>query len=358
MDPSHNKYIIFDVDHTLIDSYSLFYFLASLKPDETIKLSPVELPPCDPADWEYFKRTLDQAYLFWVTAVGEAEDSDHPIGIFRPGLFHVMRRLSDLQKEGVIKGVHLYSNNSYLPTLHFIRDVIHHRIGSTTLIQQTIDWMHPLRVKERTDRLPARFIGKTWDTLAEILRVSPEQVYFVDDLQHRELMDVLGDRYYHVPKYEFRASFERLMEIYSRVLHEARVPVYQFFQTILFLYSNTVDEFYFDYHLSAKENIRNFLRDRTGMTVGQLIVPPTDRGIQQIYECMDRIERSEMCLRIRQEDRPSSSLSDDSQESLSSFSSLSSRKSFTGIQNGFQVRLHTLKNRRKTSRRKRSDIIL
>ena len=29
-------YVIFDVDHTLIDSYSLFYFLGTLKPEDVV----------------------------------------------------------------------------------------------------------------------------------------------------------------------------------------------------------------------------------------------------------------------------------------------------------------------------------
>jgi len=331
------KYIIFDVDHTLIDSYSLFYFLASLKPDETIRLSHVQLPPCDPADWAYFKKTLDQAYSLWMTAVGEEEDSDHPIGIFRPGLFSVMRRLADLQREGVIKGVHLYSNNSYLPTLHFIKDVIHQRIGSDALIHQTIHWMHPLRVKERTDRLPQSFIGKSWETLTEILQVCPNQVYFIDDLEHRELISVLGDRYYHVPKYVFRASFERLMDTYNKALQQARVPIYQFFQTIIFLYSNTVDEFYFDYHLTAQRNIYLFLRDRTGPTESPITRPPMDDGIQIMNRCMDDIER----------------------EYLRLYSVPSSPTSLTSSRSsGSDRSRQTQKNRRKTNRRKRSMFIL
>jgi hypothetical protein len=283
-------YVIFDVDHTLIDSYSLFYFLGTLKPEETIKLSPIDLPPCDPADWSHFKGTLADAYTYFVEDIARIETSDRPLGIFRPGILSLMTRLSDLQQRNIIDGVHLYSNNSYLPTLQFIKDLVHHMIGSSTLIQELIHWMHPLRIKERIERLPNVYIGKSWDTMYEIFRIHSSEIYYVDDLPHTELMEVLGDRYCHVPKYEFRASFDRLFVIYLRVVERARVPLYQLLQTSQFLFSKSMDDFQFDYRLSAQDNLYDFFKDKTGNTVSQSVIPQMDDGIQMMNELVDRLE--------------------------------------------------------------------
>jgi len=283
-------YIIFDVDHTLIDSYSLFYFLAMLKPEETIKLSPMELPPCDTADWSYFKATLADAYNYFIEDIIRIETSNRPLGIFRPGILPLMMRLSDLQRQNIIKGVHLYSNNSYLPTLQFIKDLVHHMIGSSTLIQELIHWMHPLRIKERMERLPNTYVGKSWDTMYEILGIPSNEIYYVDDLPHTELMKVLGKQYCHVSKYEFRASFDRVFVIYLRVVEKARVPLYQLLHTSQFLFSKPMDDFRFDYRLTAQDNLYDFLKDKTGNTVSQSIIPQIDDGIQMMNELMDRVE--------------------------------------------------------------------
>lgn len=354
---SMDRYVVFDVDHTLIDTYSLFYFLGGLRPNDTLLLSNSPLLETEPTSWLYLTTRLSVAYAYFVEEIAKREMSEDPLGIFRPGILLAMKRLNELKERGLIKGIHLYSNNSFPPVLEWIRDVVHYIIGSTDLILECIDWTHPMRVKERMDRLPEEYTGKSWETMRDILNVLPHQIYYFDDLPHRELMEVLGDRYCHISKYVFRASFDRIADIYEKVLEKAGVPMYHFLQTIMFLYSKMMNEFYFDYHLSAKENVRIFLRDRTGMTVGRMIVPPADKGIQQIYECIDRIERSEMRLRINQEDDPSSFLLNHSEESIS-FSSTSLKKSYKENHDEFRVRLYTVKNRRKTSRRKRSDIIL
>jgi len=293
-----DRYVIFDVDHTLIDGHSLFYFLTGLLPEETADIFSIELPPCDPKDWVRFRRKLMVAYSYWVEEIARIEDSDHPLGIFRPGLFSVMKRLSDLQKKGLVKGVHLYSNNSYFPTLHFIRDVIHSVIGSDTLIEMTIDWMHPLRVKERSERLPEMYIGKSWETMSEICSVLPHQVYYFDDLLHTDLSSVLGDQYYHVHKYEFRASFDRLVEIYRQILIRTMVPLYQYLETIIHLFITSHDNYEFNYRMSALENIYVLLKYKIGLTVSCSTLPQREEGILRMEQCLDRIEQENRAIHM------------------------------------------------------------
>jgi hypothetical protein len=293
-----DRYVIFDVDHTLIDGHSLFYFLTGLLPQETADTFSIELPPCDSKDWVRFRRKLMVAYSYWVDEITRLEDSDHPLGIFRPGLFSVMRRLLDLQKRGLITAVHLYSNNSYPPTLYFIRDVIHSAIRSDTLIHMTIDWTHPLRVKERLIRLPDTYIGKSWETMREICEVSPHQVYYFDDLLHTDLSSVLGDQYYHVPKYEFRASFDRLIEIHRKILIRTMVPLYQYLQTIIHLFTTSHDKYEFNYRMSALENIYVLLKYKIGLTVSCSTLPQKEEGILRMEQCLDRIEQENRTIHM------------------------------------------------------------
>ena len=140
------KYFIFDMDETLAELYSVYYFIASLRLKGTL-----EWVNKDEANniTESLNTSLNKAYNNFVEDVLSEEISTEPLGILRPGILDVMKRLYDLQKKGLVKHVLIYSNNGHLQSLEFIRDLIHKHLGTNNLIGECIHWNHHMRDEER-----------------------------------------------------------------------------------------------------------------------------------------------------------------------------------------------------------------
>lgn len=178
-------YFVFDMDETIAQLYTVYHFIESFKKESHYK--------------KFVKNILK-------------EESNKPLGILRPGILNVMSKLYELHKKGKIKGVVIYSNNGHLESVEFIRDLINKHVGNK-LIKECIHWDHPLRGRYKTN--------KTWKELNNILmngvykdkNVNKDQVYFFDDLCHTDLMENIN--YYKVPAYTFKASFDRIANIYA-----------------------------------------------------------------------------------------------------------------------------------------------
>jgi len=192
-------YFIFDMDETIAQLYSVYHSL----------------------HYRDFINLKNKPYKKFVAAIVKQEISDTPLGILRPGILDIMTRLYKLQLSKKIKGVIIYSNNTYLESLEFIRDIIHTHIGTNQLIKECIHWDHYMR-KEETRNVH----NKTWNVLRNIIakgkykdpNVHPKDVYFFDDLDHPDLkMNIV---YYKVPPYTFKASFDRIAAIYKEALHK------------------------------------------------------------------------------------------------------------------------------------------
>ena len=67
-------YFIFDLDETLAELYSVYYFATSLRLDKAT----------------LDKATLDKAYQYFVRDILLTEISSEPLGILRPGILGVM----------------------------------------------------------------------------------------------------------------------------------------------------------------------------------------------------------------------------------------------------------------------------
>jgi len=221
------SYVVFDLDQTLADISVVFYFLMSLTIKAVIKeKQPYMLP--------YFSEELQErlmlAYYRFVERIAVEEKSEHPLGILRPGILGIMRKIKKMYK--IIKSVTIYSNNQYLPSLIFIQDLIHCSIGEP-IIQTCIHWNHPCRA---FDHYTSPRITKTWDTLKHILveqgapaDLKPEQVFFFDDQEHPTLHESLQNHYYKVPEYQSPDSFDRIALIYADCLEEAKVNIYDLY---------------------------------------------------------------------------------------------------------------------------------
>lgn len=225
-------YFVFDLDETLAEVYSIFYFLLSLKLKNNIKAATPEQAQ--------LLAKLDVAYNNFVGRILEMEKSDRPLGILRPGILGIMQKLSELKDSGQLAKVIIYSNNGKLENLEFVRDLIALSLGQPKeqLITDLIYYNSPGRNSEiirQYNYKTGKMVGipgaarKTWPVLQKIITRNgiknldfiPENVFFFDDLiPKHELRAELGDRYYQVPAYRFKASAERIAEIYMSIMRE------------------------------------------------------------------------------------------------------------------------------------------
>jgi hypothetical protein len=300
------KYFVFDMDEAIAELYSVFYCITSLRLKDTIL---EDHPQLLPLLSDALKKQVDKAYHLFVKKVLREELSSKPLGILRPGVLQVMNSLYRLQKAKKVAKVVIYSNNGTLTCLEFIRDLIHEHLGTTTLIGECVYRTHPLRDEEQTAKkgLNDRY-EKTWGSLRRVLiegkcrapsTLSVEDVYFFDDLDHKDLHRAIGNHYYHVPPYEFKTSFERLAEIYQLAVEEANVNIYQFAPLITMIYgrSSLPDPF----ALSIQRIIQLFLAS-TERTAKKDDMPPPyqrDKGITMMKDAIQRVQRRSICKKTR-----------------------------------------------------------
>jgi hypothetical protein len=288
-------YFIFDLDETLAELYSVYYFATSLR----LESSSLAL-------------NLDKAYQYFVRDILLAEISSEPLGILRPGILGVMKKLKDLQKLGKIKNVLIYSNNGDIKSLEFIKDLIHLYVGGG-LIKECIHRNHHMRADERVNA--PHLINKTWNVLRNIMingntraatNLVASDVYFFDDLDHPDLRKKLGINYYKVPRYSFKASPDRIGEIYKNAIYKASIKGAK-----LKKYVNIILE---DYIINGSNAVKydtsingviQLLKDMTisndlnsqNMTLS--LPPPPDIGILMINHAINRIEIKNELRRIK-----------------------------------------------------------
>jgi hypothetical protein len=237
------------------------------------------------------KNQLRRAYGYFIRRMLTEEASDTPLGILRPGILDVMMELYQLKREGVIKNVIIYSNNSHLQSLEFIRDLIHEYVGINDLIVDCIHWNHPMRREEKM--MHPNFSNKTWSTLKKIMvtgncralhSLEPAQVHFFDDLEHHDLKRELQQHYHMVPPYRFRASFDRLETIYRDVLQAANVDTEALLDFVITLFADNQDVILINMN-DPTQSIVELFRGKTPQTARPDHTPPLwDSGVNTMME--------------------------------------------------------------------------
>ena len=287
-------YVVFDLDATLADMSPIYYYIASLQIKKMLSGFMFSIFPIN------LERELDKAYSLFVTRILEKEQSDKPIGILRPGILTIMEKLFTLKKKGRISNVIIYSNNSHLESLEFVRDLIHAHIGSKRLISQCIHRTHPLRNSENL-QYPNMY-PKTWRTLSTIIMnngvskiIMAKDVYFFDDLDHIDLQNTLQNNYYKVPEYVCRTNDSRIINIYSSVLEDANVDLSQFglYITDIFSIKSIINNFIMVDILS----IMSFLSRYKLMSNSS--IKETDDGITMMNDMIDRIKMNNIKMTKR-----------------------------------------------------------
>ena len=283
-------YFIFDLDETLAELCSVYYFITSLHFDGAIS-------------------NLDKAYQHFVKDVLIVETSNEPLGILRPGILDIMKNLKELQKKGKIKNVLIYSNNGDIKSLEFIKDLIHLHVGEG-LIKECIHRNHPMRKKELVDG--PQLINKTWNVLKNIMingntraatNLDTRDVYFFDDLDHSDLRKKLGMNYYKVPRYDFRASIDRIGELYKNAIYKSNIrgnKLNKYVNIVIRSFSNDTKET--EYNPSINGIIQLFKDITICNEQNQLIsVLPSniDMGIAMMKHAINRIEIREELRRIK-----------------------------------------------------------
>lgn len=238
-------YFVYDLDETLAEIHTIFYFLMSLKlKDKVIKNEPHIY-----TDNKILFDRLENIYREFVKKVLDVEKSNNPLGILRPGILGIMKQLETLREEGKVKNVIIYSNNGHLDNLEFIKDLIvlylmpsinnmlelndnnlNRFIDSGTLISDLIHWGHLKRNSERraSGSIKIGYATKTWPVLRNIVTDEegktkaakedfiPSNVFFFDDIRPKHLVaSILRDNYYQVPRYNFKASVDRVADLYE-----------------------------------------------------------------------------------------------------------------------------------------------
>uniref|UniRef100_A0A6C0KSQ3 Uncharacterized protein n=1 Tax=viral metagenome TaxID=1070528 RepID=A0A6C0KSQ3_9ZZZZ len=220
------SYFVFDLDETLSNLSSVYYHIITLKMKKYIVSQREYMELYYPAE---LHQELEKAYDLFVNAVLKEEQSDKPLGILRPGILEVMTDLAMLKQKRKIMDVIIYSNNSHLESIQFVRDLINRHVGME-LIKECISRFHPIRFEDNQTDLPI----KTWLVLKRILvegnckaprSLEPKHIYFFDDLRHMDLEIHLKERYYRVSPYTFRASLSRINALYEVCLREANVSI-------------------------------------------------------------------------------------------------------------------------------------
>ena len=274
--------LLLNIDQTLLHSYSLFYPLASLKPEDALRLCPD--PPVlllDPAEWHASVSRLHRAYLAFVSLVAQEETSDEPLGLFRPGLFSILTRIQRMYHHGIIQRVILYSSHPFQPLTTFARDVI-----QSVLLMDASSPHSSSSSPSSCSLLPIETAPHGLTSLGDIDRTA--NLFLIDDQPLPASSPVNGHALC-LPPYTFRASFSRVGELYLQALRTAKVALHQAHDINWFLFSTSTTLTSPPVYKTIEETLLGFLEQRTGPTAPLSQPPPKGNGILSVLPFLEKM---------------------------------------------------------------------
>lgn len=232
-------FIGFDLDETLGKFRATEFYLMALQPYTnpydaiwsgkygTQKFAP-PVPLTAP-----LKEAMDKAFDVFIDCLAEKYKSSD-IGLLRSGIIEIARRLQELKTVGLVKSVVVYSNNGSLTQLQLAARLIEKVANAPGLFCNLIHWFHPSRRNEIAWAMPGR-ADKHLKTLLEAFEsgsckqrdVDVGQVYFFDDASHPDIKNILGERYFQVPRYEFDVNSEFLDDCFKQAFFAAALDTNQ-----------------------------------------------------------------------------------------------------------------------------------
>ena len=257
--------LLLHVDHTLMNTQSLFFLLGSFHPLETLELAQQPLPyDTNSPEWSDFVTRMEQAYHIFIKRVAQKELSRDPLCLFRPRTMEWLKEVNRKKKEGLIKTVILYTRSTYLRSCYFARDVIHVCLG----------------ISEKDDQLITEIIDGSYITNYE----EKEDVYWI---HHERIEEDQKENRIRVPFYDFVTSFDRLAELYFSSLREKNISQDAVEEVVTFLYGPKGSL------KKVKNTLYDFFKERTGQTASNTSLPVYDLGWVTGQRWLERLEREE-----------------------------------------------------------------
>lgn len=271
--------LLLHVDHTLMNTHSLFFLLGSFYPLETLELGqqPLSYDTNSP-EWNDFTTRMDRAYWRFVKRVAQKELSRDPLCLFRPRTMEWLKEVMKRKQEGKINEVILYTRSSYMRSCRFARDVIHTCLGLSGEKDLIIDIIDGIRIPFYKEK---------------------EDVYWIYHDRMEEKKEEQYQNRIHVPFYDFATSFDRVAELYISSLEEERVSFDAVGEIVNFLYGSK--ESLKKNQKSQKDQksqknqkrVYDFLKERTGRTASNISLPPCDEGWISGQRWLERLDREE-----------------------------------------------------------------
>ena len=216
-------FVVFDLDLTLGDFHSLYYYLTSIMIVNSYRLKGYGTPQVS----LNLKKQLGDAYERFVMAVAQEERAGR-LGLLRSGIIPFLENLLKLFDRGYVKGLMIYSNNGSLPTLQFVDDLFKVIYNRETVFCDLIHYDHPIRKQEIRGH-PDNSAPKTWQGVSAALKsglcagigLRPEEVIFVDDQPHIDLMNTLGSRYIHIQPYIYHVPKQKIATLFQNAINNS-----------------------------------------------------------------------------------------------------------------------------------------
>jgi hypothetical protein len=227
-------YIFLNLDATIANLSSVIFILQDFTAHNCFS-QPMNLN-------SKLKFTLKNAYNLFVNKIANLErGSNTQIGILRPGILDFFKFVKNLKDDGKCEGVVIYSNNTSLQCLNFIRDVIHECLFTINLIDDCVHKFHKFRGKTSEDYHKFGIYAKTWSTLKNLLMygnlkvskpIDPSSVLFFDNYLHINLKQILLDNYIIVQPYKYSTPWRTIEKLYIDVIEETQIEIDEFLNFI------------------------------------------------------------------------------------------------------------------------------
>lgn len=220
-------FVGFDLDETLgrfavPDGHLYFLMPEALYTTQFRPYAPFHIPS------EELKRKLQAAFDTFAVCLADKEPE---LGMLRPGILEIVKKIAQLKEEGRVKGIVVYSNNGNLAALLLATKMIEHKLEKPGLFCNHIDWWNPIRngknqkgkpgkAKKTARVLQESFVGRCGD-IESYEDVPLEKLFFFDDLNppHPDLYRHIGaDRYFKVNPYKKDASLEEVQSCFDQAL--------------------------------------------------------------------------------------------------------------------------------------------